>query len=195
MRALILDDESPAREGLRKLLQAHPDVRIVGEAARVEAALKLVELRRPDLVFVDVQLRGETGFDFVTQARPPLPYLVFVTAHENFAVDAFRTEAVDYLLKPVEPGQLAEALRRIRQRMNPRQVAMTGPEILRSLGLTVREAEVLYWIAQGKTNREIARILGTSMETVKKQVQGILVRLQVENRVSAASIATRLLQS
>lgn len=196
MRVLILDDEAPAREGLRKLLTVHSDVQIIGETSRVESALNLAEMRSPDLVFVDVQLRGESGFDFVEKMPLPLPYLIFVTAHENYAVEAFRTEAVDYLLKPVEPAHLEEALRRVRHRMNPpAAVVPEGPDLLRSLGLTTRETEVLYWISQSKTNPEIARILGTSRDTVKKQVQSILDRLQVENRMSAAMIAIRILKS
>lgn len=195
MRVLILDDEAPARQGLRRLLSVHPDIQVVGEVARVKAALNLAGLRHPDLVFVDVQLRGESGFDFVDRLPAPRPYLVFVTAYESYAVAAFRTEAADYLLKPVEPDALAEALRRVRQRMRP-PVAPTGvgPESLRCLGLTAREAEVLYWIAQGKTNPEIALILGTSMDTVKKQAQAVLERLRVESRVGAATLAIRILE-
>jgi two-component system, LytTR family, response regulator len=194
MRCLILDDEPPAREGIRKLLAAHPDVQVVGEAARVDAALRLAELRRPDLILLDVQLRGETGFDFLARATDPLPYIIFVTAHDRYAAEAFRVEAVDYLLKPVEPAALAEALRRVSQRVRPApRPAIPHPAALQSLGLTLREAEVLFWLAQGKSNPEIAIILENSPETVKKHVQSILSRLRVENRVGAALQASRIL--
>jgi DNA-binding NarL/FixJ family response regulator len=195
MRCLILDDEPPAREGMRKLLAAHTDVQIVGVAARVDSALRLTELRRPDVVFLDVQLRGETGFDFLSRAKEPLPHVIFVTAYDRYATEAFRVDAVDYLLKPVEPDALAEALRRVRNRSQTAAArpAIVHPAALQSLGLTAREAEVLFWIAHGKTNVEIARILANSPETVKKQVQSLLGRLGVESRVSAALLASRIL--
>jgi len=194
VRCLILDDEPPAREGMRKLLLAHPEVQVVGEASRVDAALKLVELRQPDVVFLDVQLRGETGFDFLARASFPLPRIIFVTAHDRYAAEAFRVEAVDYLLKPVEPEHLAQALRKAAQR--PAGFVGTEiahPAVLQSLGLTAREAEVLFWVAHGKSNPEIAAILSNSPGTVKKQVQSILERLGVESRVSAALMAGRVL--
>jgi two-component system LytT family response regulator len=195
MRCLILDDEAPAREGLRKLLLAHPDVEIVAEAADVESALRSVEFHRPEVAFVDVQLRGETGFDFLRRVPDSAPQVVFVTAHDRFAARAFRVEALDYLLKPVDPVQLDEALRRVRERLgNPApRPASGGPEALQPLGLTARQAEVLFWIAHGKTNPEIAAILANAPETVKKQVQAILDRLGVGSRLEAALIASRWL--
>lgn len=192
MRCLIVDDEPPAREGMRKLLLAHAGMEVIGEAAHVAAALRLAELRRPDLVFLDVQLRGETGFDFLERAPRPLPRIVFVTAHDRYAAEAFRVEAVDYLLKPVQPDQLAEALRRAGQRRGagaPERLSIPHPAALQSLGLTAREAEVLFWIAHGKSNPEIAGILANSPGTVKKQVQSIFERLGVESRVNAVLIA------
>ncbi len=194
MRCLILEDEPPAREGMRKLLAAHADVQVVGEAAHVDSALRLAELRRPDLVFLDVQLRGETGFDFLARAAAPPPHVIFVTAHDRYAAEAFRVEAVDYLLKPIAPAALAEALRRVRQRSQPApRPSIAYPAALQSLGLTAREAEVLFWIAQGKSNPEIAIILANSPETVKKQVRRVLARLDVDSRVSAAVIASKIL--
>lgn len=199
MRCLIVDDEPPAREGMRKLLLAHEGVQVVGEASRVATALRLVDLRKPDLVFLDVQLRGETGFDFLAQATVPLPHIIFITAHDRFAADAFRVEAVDYLLKPVQPEQLAEALRRVALRIRPPGQTPVIPAsapvaaALQSLGLTTREAEVLFWIARGKSNPEIAAILKNTTGTVKKQVQKILERLGVDSRVNAALRAAEVL--
>lgn len=195
MRCLIVDDELPAREGMRQLLLAHRDVQVVGEASGVAEALGLAESRRPDLIFLDVQLRGETGFDFLAQAETPLPHIVFVTAHERFAAEAFRVDAVDYLLKPVQPAHLAEALRRVWSRPRRSEPETVSPSALQSLGLTAREAEVLFWLAQGKSNPEIAAILNNSAGTVKKQVQSILEHLGVDSRVSAALRAAEVLDS
>lgn len=128
--------------------------------------------------------------------RPPLPSLVFITAHDRYAAEAFRVDAVDYLLKPVEPDALAEALHRVKSRSRSAVAGRTliaHPAALQSLGLTAREAEVLFWIAHGKTNAEIAGILANSPETVKKQVQSLMSRLGVESRVSAALLASRVL--
>lgn len=194
MRCLILDDEPPAREGMRKLLLGHPEVQLTGEASTVDEALRLAESTQPDVVFLDVQLRGETGFDFIARATFPLPKIIFVTAHDRFAAEAFRIDAVDYLLKPVEPEPLAEALLRARRRAKTEPLApISHPAALQSLGLTAREAEVLFWIAQGKSNPEIADILSNSPGTVKKQVQSILDRLGVGSRVSAALMAAKVL--
>ena len=153
MRCLIVDDEASAREEMRKLLGTHAQVQVIGEAARVETALRLIELRQPDVVFLDVKLRGETGFDLLEQVPEPLPYIIFVTACDRDAAQAFRVGAVDYLLKPVEPQMLSQALLRVRQRTRPGpRVAIAHPAALRSLGLTAREAEVLFWVAHGKSN-------------------------------------------
>ena len=192
MRCLIVDDEHHAREGLRKLLLAHPGAQVVGEAGDVDSALRLLETLRPRVVFLDVQLRGETGFDLIARARPPLPHIVFVTAHDRYAVEAFRVEAVDYLLKPVEPEHLARAVRRVARPLAALPV-IAHPAALQSLGLTAREAEVLFWLAQGKSNPEIAIILANSPETVKKQVQRVLAHLGVDSRVNAAVIASKIL--
>jgi two-component system LytT family response regulator len=112
-RALVIDDEPPARQEMRRLLAAgHPDVSIVGEAGRIADAV--LALARPDydLVFLDVQLRGGTGFDLVPQIRPQAR-IIFVTGHDQYALRAFEVNALDYLLKPVEPARLAESLRRL----------------------------------------------------------------------------------
>ena len=112
LRALIVDDERLARQAMRRLLAAHPNVEIVGEAETLDEAVAAIERTEPQLVFLDIELgnRGD-GFDLLARlARPPL--IVFVTAYAEYAVDAFSVNAVDYLLKPVDPARLAEALAR-----------------------------------------------------------------------------------
>ncbi|HYC71202.1 MAG TPA: LytTR family DNA-binding domain-containing protein [Opitutaceae bacterium] len=110
-RALIVDDELSARADLRRLLAAHPHVSIVGEAARFDEARARVGRADYDLAFVDIQLRGGSGFDLVP-AVSPAARIIFVTAHDQYALRAFEVNALDYLLKPVDPARLAEALRR-----------------------------------------------------------------------------------
>ncbi len=111
--AVLVDDESPARSELRYLLGAHDDVRVVAEAASVAEADELLRRGDYDVVFLDVELPGATGLELAPLARSAV---VFVTAHERYAVDAFAVEAFDYLLKPVEPDRLARVLERLRAR-------------------------------------------------------------------------------
>ena len=113
LRVVIVEDEAPARERLTALLAVHADVTVVGEAGDVDTAVDLCLRVNPDLVFLDVQLRGETGFDLLPRLSGA-PAIVFVTAHDAFAVRAFDVNALDYLLKPVHPDRLAAALARAR---------------------------------------------------------------------------------
>lgn len=113
LRTLLVDDEAPARERLTTLLKVHPQVRIVGEAADNSAAGNLCRQLRPDVLFLDVQLRGESGFDLLPRLDP-VPSIIFVTAHDRYAVRAFEVNALDYLLKPVHPDRLTAALARVR---------------------------------------------------------------------------------
>jgi two-component system LytT family response regulator len=119
LRALLVDDERLARRELRRLLQAHPEVEIVGEAEAVAPALELVERLTPDVVFLDIQMPGESGFDLLEQARTPFR-VVFVTAFDRHALRAFEVNALDYLLKPVHPRRLARALERLRDSTPPK---------------------------------------------------------------------------
>lgn len=119
IRTLVIDDEQPARERLKQLLTAHPDVEIVGEAADgVEAAEKIAELS-PDLVLLDIQMPGASGLDVAASLGKPRPAVIFCTAFDQYAVDAFELSALDYLLKPVNRARLASALDRVRAATAP----------------------------------------------------------------------------
>jgi two-component system LytT family response regulator len=122
--AVIVDDEPLARKRIRRLLQAASDVTIVGEAADGEEALRLVEEQRPRVMFLDVQMPRMDGFEVVRRiAEESRPLIVFVTAYQQYALEAFRAAAVQYLLKPVEREPLRLALTRVRElvaaRSNP----------------------------------------------------------------------------
>jgi two-component system LytT family response regulator len=116
MKALIVDDERLARNELRRLLAVHADIEIVGEAVDAEDAAKKISALKPDLLFLDVQMPGADGFRLLEQLEPPLPSVVFTTAYDEFAVKAFEFNALDYLLKPVDPNRLVAALEKLRQR-------------------------------------------------------------------------------
>ncbi len=116
MRALIVDDEKPARERLRRLLAAFDDLQVVGEAHDGESALVQVASLAPDALFLDVQMPGASGLDVAASLPEPAPAVVFVTAFDHYAVQAFDAAALDYLLKPVAPDRLARAVQRLRER-------------------------------------------------------------------------------
>lgn len=111
-RALVVDDEPFVRADLRELLRAHPDVEVVGEAATPGQARALLRALRPGVVFLDVQLRGGSGFELLPDLGPSVE-VIFVTASDRHAVRAFEVNALDYLMKPVAPARLAEAVARL----------------------------------------------------------------------------------
>jgi len=126
IRALVVDDEQLACEELAYLLREFPEVEVVATAANGLEALKLIEEHEPDLVFLDVQMPGLDGMGVIRQVREkklPLPHFVLATAYDQYAVEAFRLEATDYLLKPVNKERLAETMERVRRAFHDRQRA------------------------------------------------------------------------
>ncbi len=122
IRTLIVDDESLARRGLELRLQGERDIQICGQCGNGREALVAVRERRPDLVFLDIQMPGIDGFETLRQmAGPKMPLVVFVTAFAEYAVKAFEANALDYLLKPIDDLRLARALRRVRATLDQRQ--------------------------------------------------------------------------
>jgi two-component system LytT family response regulator len=113
MRALIVDDERLARLELRRLLAAHPEVEIVGEARDGNEARELIRKLSPDLLFLDIQMPGMTGFELL-ESLDEVPQVIFTTAYDEYAIKAFEVNALDYLMKPVPPARLAAALARVR---------------------------------------------------------------------------------
>ncbi|WP_459614448.1 LytR/AlgR family response regulator transcription factor [Bordetella sp. 2513F-2] len=142
LRLLIIDDEAPARRYLRRLLEARHDVRVEGEAATIGEARQLIQLHNPDAIFLDIGLAHGTGFDLLDELDTMLP-VVFVTAHDMYAARAFDIEAVDYLLKPVEPDRLAQTLNRLRPRAGSYVATRTrtGTRLIKAHELTVAQAQ------------------------------------------------------
>lgn len=122
LRIAVVDDERLAREELVYLLGQLPDLEVVGQGADGIEAVGLVEDLEPDVLFLDIQMPGLTGFDAARRiiGQPHAPEIVFVTAFDQYAVDAFAVNAVDYLLKPIEPGRLEQAVDRSRRRIAAR---------------------------------------------------------------------------
>ena len=116
MRVLIADDEDLARQSLRRALRAFPDIEIVRECANGLQAVEAIPALRPDGVFLDIEMPGLNGFEVLQMLADPPP-VVFVTAYDEYAVKAFETDALDYILKPVEPERLARAVGRLREKL------------------------------------------------------------------------------
>jgi DNA-binding LytR/AlgR family response regulator len=116
IRAVVVDDEKPARDRVRRLLRDHPDVTVVGEAGDVSAAVDLIEREKPDLCFLDVQMPGGDGFDLLRRLKH-VPRIVFATAYDQYAVRAFEVNSLDYLLKPFDRKRFEAAMERVRGSM------------------------------------------------------------------------------
>jgi two-component system LytT family response regulator len=197
MRCLIVDDERLAREDLRLLLSLHGGVEIVGEAGRVKDALELTARLRPGVIFLDVQMQGESGFDFIAQCPAPRPQIILVTAHDTHAVRGFECNALDYLLKPVNPGRLAEAIERARRQAPVRSVATIDDMVLLRIGPTAR---FVPWrcVQRVATEGDYTRVFlddgveGLVLRPLKQWIElapaGLLVRLHRRSLVRADAI-------
>jgi two-component system LytT family response regulator len=118
IRALVVDDEPLARRGICRLLQTAPDIKIVGEAGNGQDAIAAVETQKPDLVFLDIQMPLLDGFSVIEKIDSQnLPEIVFVTAFDEHAIRAFEINALDYLLKPIDPERFEKCLERVRERL------------------------------------------------------------------------------
>jgi two-component system, LytTR family, response regulator len=132
MRALIVDDERLARKELMKLLEDHPGIEVIGEAMNVEEAVQLTNELNPDLLFLDIQMPGKTGFQLLEELDS-VPIVVFTTAYDEFALKAFEVNALDYLLKPIQAERLAETVSKITEKERSKIIAARNPD--KKLGL------------------------------------------------------------
>lgn len=117
MRTLIIDDERLARKEIATLLKDYPQIDIIGECSNAEEAREEIEKKKPDLIFLDIQMPGKNGFDLLDDLHY-LPQVVFVTAYDEYAIKAFEVNALDYLLKPVEIKRLEETIRKMEHRVS-----------------------------------------------------------------------------
>lgn len=162
MRVLIVDDEEPTRARLRQLLSAHPDVEVAGEAETGGQAIEQAARLRPDLMLLDIQMPGCSGIDVAACLPQPRPHVIFCTAYEQHAVEAFELQAVDYLLKPVNRARLAQALDRVRSMPSAETTRSAQPGPARFLVrngahyLVIAEPRVLYFGTEGSITRLVA---------------------------------------
>jgi two-component system LytT family response regulator len=111
-KALIIDDERLARNELKKLLQEFPEIEIIGEAMNVDEAIKMIDELNPEVIFLDIQMPGKTGFELL-QELDKVPTVIFTTAHDEYALKAFEYNALDYLMKPIDPQRLGDAIQKL----------------------------------------------------------------------------------
>jgi DNA-binding LytR/AlgR family response regulator len=194
---LIVDDEAPARGELRYLLAAHPEVEIVGEAATAMEALALAASVRYDVVFLDVEMPGMTGLEAARLVldRRERPTVVFVTAHERYAVDAFAVEAFDYLVKPVEPERLARVVERLTRARRPEAPPLEKIAVVSSGGAkTLVDYDAIHWIeADGDYSRvhtyDRAYLATSSLRELEELLPSRFARIHRSHLVNLAKVA------
>lgn len=166
IRTVIVEDEAPARSRLIRFLKAHADIELAGEAATGVEAIALIERAMPDLVVLDIKLPDLSGLE-VLKRLSERPHVIFSTAYDSYAIDAFEVEAVDFLLKPYERARVDTALERVRTRIFRAEPPIRLEELLRKLGGRTPEAtqrialhdrehivlansgEIFYFLAEG----------------------------------------------
>ncbi|MDQ3811405.1 MAG: response regulator transcription factor [Chloroflexota bacterium] len=204
IRVLIVDDHGVVREGLRAYLELEPDIQVVGEARDGQDAVRRAHELRPDVVLMDLVMPNMDGVTAITRIKEQRPdtHVIVLTSFldEERVVPAIRAGATSYLLKDVAAADLARAIRAARAGQ-----AQLHPEVARRLmqqvtvprkadagaQLTDREREVLRLVAEGRSNKEIARSLVVSERTVKGHVSNILGKLGLQDRTQAALYAVR----
>ncbi|HEY1871898.1 MAG TPA: response regulator [Chitinophagaceae bacterium] len=125
LKAIIVDDERLARAELKKLLQAYPDVDVIDEAANADEGVDKIENQNPDVIFLDIQMPGKTGFDLLSDLEKA-PHVIFTTAYDEYALKAFEVNALDYLLKPIEPKRLADAIHKLQYEITKERSGING---------------------------------------------------------------------
>jgi len=124
-KAIIIDDERLARAELKKLLLDFGEIEVVGEAANAKEGIDKIEELQPDLIFLDIQMTGKTGFDMLAELDRA-PHVIFTTAYDEFALKAFEVNALDYLMKPIEPRRLADAIHKLHQAEEKEMATLAG---------------------------------------------------------------------
>jgi DNA-binding NarL/FixJ family response regulator len=204
LKILVIEDEPEMRRNLTTILRLEKFTVLAAENGRV--GIESARRERPDLILCDVMMPELNGYAVLEALRADtttvtIPFIFLTAKGENTDVrSGMNLGADDYLTKPVAKADLLQAiqarLKRQNQQARPEfKPDFSSPEPLHSLGLTPRVAEVLLWVAQGKTNPEIATILGISEQTVKKHLMEILSRLGVETRTAATLRALEILSS
>jgi two-component system, NarL family, response regulator LiaR len=202
IRLLLVDDHAVVRQGLRMFLSLDPDFEIVGEAADGNAALKLARELQPDVVLMDLLMPGMDGIEATGILRKEMPDIEVIALtsvlEDSSVVGAIRAGAIGYLLKDTEANELIRSIKAAAEgqvQLSPQAAARLMREVRAPESpeaLTERETEVLRLLAQGQSNKEVARALSIGEKTVKTHVSSILGKLNVSSRTQAALYAVRI---
>ena len=152
IKAIIIDDERLARNELKKLLQSHSEIEVIEEAANVDEGIEKIELLHPDLIFLDIQMPGKNGFELLAEVEKA-PRVIFTTAYDEYALKAFEVNALDYLLKPIEPKRLGEALNKLQAEMmkdNPALAANNRGPLTELDQVFVKDGERCWFVKLGE---------------------------------------------
>jgi two-component system LytT family response regulator len=144
-RTLIIDDERLAREEVRRALEHYPEFTIIGEANNVEVAKKLVEKEQPDLIFLDIHMPGKSGFDLLEELGT-VPEVVFTTAYDQYAVQAFEVNALDYLVKPLREERFAKTIEKVKLEFKKQEEEQKVP-LASHQKIFIKDGEKVYFIA------------------------------------------------
>ena len=125
IKTIIIDDERLARNELKKLLQNHPEIEVIEEAANVDDGIEKIEQYNPELIFLDIQMPGKTGFDLLAEIEKA-PRVIFTTAYDEYAIKAFEVNAFDYLMKPIEPKRLGDAIHKLQEEIAKEKAGLNG---------------------------------------------------------------------
>jgi len=185
IRTILVDDEPLAIQGLELRLQEHEDVEIIDKCSNGREAIRAIKTHKPDLVFLDIQMPGFDGFSVVQglmEVEPPL--FVFVTAYSDHAIRAFEAQAVDYLMKPVEPARLADTIERVRQRLTEKR----GVEEVEKLKEVLAEVapEAADEMATSDSTTELASSRFEKLINIKDRGQIFRVDVDTIERIDAA---------
>ena len=151
-RAILIDDERLARAELRKLLEAHPEIDIIAEASNVPEALEKINDLDPDLIFLDIQMPAKNGFDLL-EALDKAPKVIFTTAYDEYALRAFEVNALDYVMKPIDPQRLTDALHKLKDIQDEEQLDLrsnTGKSLTEFDQVFVKDGEKCWFVKLGE---------------------------------------------
>jgi two-component system, LytTR family, response regulator LytT len=197
LRALLVDDEAPARSELRYLLASHPEIDVVGEAASAAEALDLSRELEHDVVFLDVEMPGLTGLEAapLVRDRTDPPAVVFVTAHERYAIDAFAVEAFDYLLKPVDPDRLVRVIARLQERSLENVVPVEKVPVVSGGGTELLDYDQVHYVqADGDYSRvhtyDRSYLCTNSLGELEESLPGGFARIHRSYLVNLGKVAT-----
>lgn len=121
IRTMIVDDERLARQEIKRLLESFSEIEVIAESGVVDEALDIIEKEKPDLLLLDIQMPGKTGFELLDELNGPTPEVIFITAYDEYALQAFEVNALDYLMKPVDKNRLRDSILKVSKRVDDRR--------------------------------------------------------------------------